>query len=293
MYLLLIPGTLYLIIFKLLPLYGITIAFKEFDMFSADNPVLSIFKSEWVGLQHFERLFFREDFHRALKNTLIISCLKIFFLFPIPIIFALMINDIKNKYFKRTIQTIVYLPHFISWVVVAGIFLQILSTTGMVNNLIVALGGEKIRFFMDNEVFRWLLVFTEGWKTAGWGTIIYLAALAGVDLELYEAAVIDGASKFQQIIFITLPGIISTIILMLILRVGSVLDAGFTQILVMYNPTVYEVSDIIQTYVYRIGLGQMDFSLGTAIGLFNSVVALILIVTSNYISRKAVGKSIW
>lgn len=295
MYLLLLPGLLYAIVFKLLPLMGISIAFVDYNMFGSSNALTAIFNSDYVGIENFARVFRKSDFIQALSNTFIISFIKIVFIFPLPIIFALIIHSISNRYFKKTVQTIIYLPHFFSWVVVAGIFINLLSSTGMVNKALLEMGliSEPVLFFMDQGIFRWLLVFTDGWKEIGWSTIVYLAALAGVDQELYEAAVIDGAKKFQQLIYITLPSIMSTIILMLIMRVGSVMDAGFSQILVMYNPTVYKVADIIQTYVYRIGLGKMDFSLGTAVGLFNSVVAFVLVISTNALSRRTVGRSIW
>ena len=295
MYLLLIPGLLYAIVFKLLPLLGISIAFVDYNMFAGSNPIQAILKSDFVGWKNFIRVFRKADFLQALRNTFIISFMKIGCVFPLPILFALIIHSVAAMRFKKVVQTIIYLPHFFSWVVVSGIFMSILSSTGIVNTVLRGIGliDEPILFFMDQKIFRWLLVFTDAWKEVGWSTIVYLAALTGVDQELYEAAVIDGARKFQQLVYITLPSILSTIILMLVLRVGSIMDAGFGQILVMYNPTVYKVSDIIQTYVYRIGLGKMDFSLGTAVGLFNSVVALVLVLGTNMISRRLTGKSVW
>lgn len=295
MYLLLIPGLIYALVFKLLPLLGISIAFVDYNMFAGNNPINAILASKFVGFANFARVFRKADFRQALGNTFTISFMKIVILFPLPIIFALIIHSLKAMKFKRVVQTVVYIPHFFSWVVVSGIFMQILSSGGLVNTALLKSGlvSEPVKFFMDQGKFRWLLIFTDGWKEIGWSTIVYLAALAGVDQELYEAAVIDGARKMQQLWYITLPCIMSTIILMLIMRVGSVMDAGFGQILVMYNATVYKVSDIIQTYVYRIGLGKMDFSLGTAVGLFNSAVAFVLVIGTNLISRKALGKSIW
>ncbi len=295
LYLLLIPGLLYALVFKLLPLLGISIAFVDYNMFASTNPVKAILASDYVGLENFARVFRKADFLQALQNTFTISFMKILVLFPMPIIFALIIHSLRNRIFKRTVQTIIYIPHFFSWVVVSGIFMSILSSTGIVNKALIGAGlvQEPVLFFMHQSIFRWLLVFTDGWKEVGWSTIVYLAALSGVDQELYEAAVIDGARKFQQLIYITIPSIMSTIILMLVMRVGSVMDAGFGQILVMYNPTVYKVSDIIQTYVYRVGLGKMDFSLGTAVGLFNSVVAFVLVLSTNLFSRRMAGRSIW
>ncbi|MFF2885502.1 ABC transporter permease [Paenibacillus sp. NPDC057967] len=288
LYLMLIPGILFLLLFKYTPMYGIVIAFKDFNIYDG------LAASPWVGLEHFEKLFLSEDFARVFRNTLIISIYKIFFLFPLPIILAVLMNEIKNMVFKRGIQTIVYLPHFLSWVIVSGLFLQLLSTNGgLINKMIVGLGGDSIAFFMNTEVFRSVLISSAGWKEVGWGMIIYLASIATIDPQLYEAAKIDGASRFRQIWHITLPGLVPIIILMFILRLGNILEAGTEQILVMYNSIVYEVADVIGTYVYRIGLGQQDYSFSTAVGLFDSVIGFILIITGNYLSRKFLKRGIW
>lgn len=293
MYLLLIPGLIFILIFNYLPLYGITLAFKDFNMFAASNPFLSIVKSPWAGMDHFNHIFGMSDFHRVLGNTLIISVYKLVFLFPLPIILAIMLNELRIVTFKKVLQTVLYLPHFLSWAVVSGIFVTLLGSTGIVNNMLEALIGHPINFLMDTGIFRSVLVVTDGWKEIGWSSIIYLAAITGIDQEQYEAATVDGANKLHKIIYVTIPGIAPTIVLLLILKIGHILDAGFEQIFIMYNPTVYEVADIIGTYIYRIGLGQMNFSLGTAIGLFNSVVAFILIVSFNGLTRKFMGRSIW
>jgi putative aldouronate transport system permease protein len=201
---------------------------------------------------------------------------------------------LKNMAFKKSVQTVVYLPHFLSWVIVSGLFIDLLSTNGgIVNKIIVAMGGEPIRFFLDSHIFRSVLISTAGWKETGWNTIIYLAALAGIDPGLYEAAKIDGANKWKQIIHITLPGLVPIILLMFILRLGYVLEAGTEQILVMYNPSVYNVADVIGTFVYRIGLGEQDYSFSTAVGVSESVVAFILILTGNGLARKFFGRGIW
>jgi putative aldouronate transport system permease protein len=219
---------------------------------------------------------------------------KIVFLFPLPIIVAILMNELKNIIFKRSIQTIIYLPHFLSWVIVSGLFIDLLSTNGgIVNKMIVALGGEPIRFFLDSSIFRSVIVASAGWKEVGWGTIVYLAALTGIDPQLYEAARIDGANKWKQTLHITIPGLVPIILLMFILRLGSILEAGTEQILVMYNPSVYNVADVIGTYVYRIGLGDQDYSFSTAVGLFESVIAFILIVSGNALSRKFLQRGIW
>lgn len=293
MYLLLIPGLLFIFVFNYLPMYGITLAFKDFNMFAGSNPFSSLLKSEWVGLEHFRNLFGRSDFRQAFGNTLIISFYKLVFLFPLPIVLAIMLNELRVVLYKKILQTVLYLPHFLSWAVVSGIFVTLLGSTGIVNQFLEQVFGHSISFLMDTSVFRAVLVATDGWKDIGWSSIIYLAAITAIDQEQYEAATVDGASKLQKIFYITIPGIAPTILLLLILKVGHILEAGFEQIFIMYNPTVYEVADIIGTYVYRMGLGQMDFSLGTAVGLFNSVVAFILIVSANGLAKKYLKRSIW
>ena len=293
MYLLLVPGLLSVLIFNIFPLHGITLAFKDYNMFIADTPFLSVFKSPWAGLKHFKQIFARKDFISALSNTLIISTMKIVFIFPIPIIFAILLNEVRSIRFQKGLQLIVYLPHFLSWAIVAGIFVVLLGSTGVVNTLLTYFGFEKVRFLMDKNIFRQVLVFSDGWKEIGWSSIIYFAAIAGLDQECYEAAVVDGANRFQSMLYITLPGLAPTIILMLIIRIGNIMEAGFSQILVMYNPTVYEVADIIGTYVYRVSLGKLDFSTGTAVGLFNSIIGLVLVVSSNALAKRSTGRSIW
>ena len=293
MYLMLIPGLFFLFIYKFAPLYGILIAFKDYNMFAGSNPIDAIAKSPWVGFANFERLFKSSEFIKVLVNTLIINGMKILFLFPIPIICAILLNEIRNKAFRKLSQTAIYVPYFFSWVVVFGIFYSLFGSYGVVNNVIAALGHARIKFFTDTGIFRWLLVFTEGWKEIGYNTVIYLAAITGIDIALYEAASVDGANKWKQIWHVTMPGLLPTIVLMFILKVGYILDTGFEQVLVFYNPAVYDVADIIQTYVYRLGMGQMDFPLSTALGLFNSVVAFVLIVSANMISKKLIHRSIW
>lgn len=293
MYLMLIPGLFFLFIYKFAPLYGILIAFKDYNIFAGSNPIDAIAKSPWVGFANFERLFKSSEFIKVLVNTLIINGMKILFLFPIPIICAILLNEIRNKAFRKLSQTAIYVPYFFSWVVVFGIFYSLFGSYGVVNNVIAALGHARIKFFMDTGIFRWLLVFTEGWKEIGYNTVIYLAAITGIDIALYEAASVDGANKWKQIWHVTMPGLLPTIVLMFILKVGYILDTGFEQVLVFYNPAVYDVADIIQTYVYRLGMGQMDFPLSTALGLFNSVVAFVLIVSANMISKKLIHRSIW
>ncbi|MBQ8232376.1 MAG: sugar ABC transporter permease [Lachnospiraceae bacterium] len=293
LYLMLLPTLIFITIFSLVPMYGITLAFKDYNMFAAETPFKSIIASEWVGLKHFTKLFSRPEFLQALRNTLIISVLKIVFVFPFPIAFAILLSEVRSIRYQKTLQTIVYLPHFLSWAVVAGIFVSLLSSTGLVNSLLVSLGFEKINFLMSNKLFRPVLIISNIWKEFGWSSIIYFSAIAGLDQECYEAARVDGANRLQQIWYVTIPGLIPTIVLMLITRVGNILEAGFGQIFAMYNPTVYETADIIETYVYRIGLGKMDFSIGTAVGLFNSIIGMILVLSSNAAAKKLTGKSIW
>lgn len=293
LYLMLTPGLFFLIVYKFLPLYGITIAFKDYSIFNGTNPLDAIANSNWVGMRHFNRLFAGSAFLKVLKNTLIINGYKILFLFPIPIVSAILLNEIQQKSYKKLAQTAIYVPYFFSWVVIFGIFYSLLGSYGIVNTMIARLGLDRISFFSDARFFRSLLVFTEGWKEIGWNAVIYLAAITAIDPTLYEAARVDGASRVRQIWHVTMPGLMPTIVLMLILKVGYILDTGFEQILVMYNATVYDVADVIQTYVYRMGLGQADFSLGTALGLFNSVVAFALIVGANAVSKRLLNRSIW
>lgn len=289
----LIPGLFFLFIYKLLPLYGLQIAFKDYKIFAADDPWSAIAASDWVGMKHFIKLFGSSQFKKVLANTLIINFLKILWLFPIPILCAILLNEIRCAIYQKLCQTLIYVPYFFSWVLIFGIFYSLLGNYGIVNTAIKALGGEKVGFFTDQSVFRSVLVFTEGWKEVGYNTVIYLAAITGIDVTLYEAARVDGANKFRQIWNITLPGLLPTIVLMLIMKVGYILTTGFEQVLVFYSPAVYDVADIIETYVYRIGMGQADFSLATALGLFNAVVAFILIVGANAVSRKTLNRSIW
>ncbi|WP_020619309.1 ABC transporter permease [Paenibacillus daejeonensis] len=276
-----IPGLIFLLVFKYAPMYGVIIAFKDYNL------VKGVFGSAWVGLEHFYNLFAFNEFPRVIRNTLVISLMKLVFGFPAPIVLALLLNEIRHMVFKRTIQTITYIPHFISWVVVGGIFMDLLSPgSGIVNRIIVALGGQPIFFMGDGWWFRGVLVFSDVWKEAGWGAIIYLAAILGINSELYQAATVDGASKWRQIWHVTLPGIRATIIVILLLRIGNLLDVGMEQVLMMYNPSVYEMADIIDTYVYRIGLGELRFSFTTAAGLFKSVVGCVLLILANAFARR-------
>ena len=293
LYLMLIPGLFFLFIYKLLPLWGLQIAFKNYKIFAAETPWKAIAESTWVGMKHFNKLFASSQFKVVLRNTLEINFLKILWLFPIPILCAILLNEIRHAFYQKLCQTLIYVPYFFSWVLIFGIFYSLLGSYGIVNTLIAAGGGARLNFFGDQSIFRSVLVFTEGWKEVGYNTVIYLAAITGIDITLYEAAKVDGANKFAQIWHITLPGLLPTIVLMLIMKVGYILTTGFEQVLVFYSPPVYDVADIIETYVYRIGLGQANFSLATALGLFNAVIAFVLIVGANTVSKKTLGRSIW
>ncbi|MEK3721434.1 ABC transporter permease [Paenibacillus sp. FSL H8-0034] len=288
LYILLVPGLLFLLLFKYAPMYGIIIAFQDFNIFDGFTG------SKWVGLAQFEKLVHSEEFYQVFINTLLISLYKIVLLFPIPILIALFLNEVRRTWFKKTVQTIIFLPHFLSWVIISGLFINILSPSGgLVNNVIQAFGGTPISFFLDNSFFRSVIVFTAGWKESGWNAIIFIAAIAGIEQEQYEAAAIDGAGRIKQMLHITLPGIVPTIILIFILRLGYLLEAGTEQILTMYNSVVYQSGDVIGTFVYRQGLGQQDYSFSTAVGIFNSLVGFILIVAGNELSKKLIKRSIW
>ena len=293
LYLMLIPGLLFVIIYKFTPLIGLVMAFQDFQIFLGDNIIESLILSPFVGLDNFIKLFSYGEFIQVFINTIVISLLKLVVLFPIPIILAVLMSEISSIGYKRTLQTVVYLPHFLSWVVVFGIFSTLFGSYGIVNTFLQSIGLNQIGFFSDPQTFRWTLVFSDGWKEMGWGSIIYLSAIAAINNELYEAATIDGAEKLKQIWHITLPSIMPTIAMLFVIRLGGILNAGFEQILVMYNPGVYSTADIIDTFVYRIGLGQMDYSFGTTAGLFNSIVSFIMIVGGNYFSKKITDHSIW
>lgn len=295
LYLFLVPGLLLIFVFNYVPMLGVIIAFKDYNIFAGNSPIEAIFVSENVGFDHFIRLFSNDHFIRAFRNTLMISMYKIVFLFPIPIFLGVMVTDIKQLWYKKTIQTILYLPHFLSWIVVTSLFIQILGPYGIINNWLKGIDviGSSIAFFGNNNLFRSLVVVSAGWKELGWNTIIYIAAIAGINPQLYEAAKMDGANKIQQVFYITIPSIASTIVLLFILRIGAILDAGFDQIFNMYSYVVYDKGDILSTLVFREGLSSQEYSFGTAVGLFNSVIALIMVLGGNYITRKTMDKGLW
>lgn len=282
LYIMLIPGVIYYIIFKFGPMFGLMAAFKEY------SPMLGFFESPWVGMQHFERFFTGTSFWQILGNTLIISTLKVFLYFPATILVALLLNEVRVRWFKTAVQSIIYVPHFLSWVVIAGISYALLTTDGgVLNNLITDLtGGKPINFLGSEGYFYPLVVLQYIWKECGWGTIIFMAALAGVDTQMYEAARLDGASRLQQTIYITLPSIRSTIITMLILQLGKVMEAGFDQILLMQNSMNRAVSQTVDTYVYTMGMKSGQLSFATAVGLFQSLIGLILVLVSDRIAKR-------
>ena len=279
-YLMLLPGLVYFIVFHYAPMYGVQIAFRNYRM------KLGFFGSPWVGMENFERLFRDPGFITALKNTVIISLLKIAVGFTAPIVLALMLNAVRSARLRRVFQSISYLPHFLSWIVIASLARSMFSTSmGSVNQLIQRFGFEPVNFLGSSQHFRGVLVLSDCWKEVGWGSIIYLAALMGVDRQLYEAATVDGARPFRQLISITIPSIAPTIITMLILRVGGILSAGQEQVYAMYNELVYSVADILDTYALRVGLNNLKYSMSTAVSLFKSAIGLTMILITNRISK--------
>ncbi|QYR23542.1 sugar ABC transporter permease [Paenibacillus sp. sptzw28] len=281
MYLLLMPGILYFIIFKYVPMWGILLAFKNYQ------PFTGFWKSEWVGLEHFQVFFQNPDFYNLLRNTLVLSFYNLVFFFPTPIILALLLNEIRLALFKRTVQTLIYVPHFISMVIVASISYVFLTTEGgVINELLFQYTGQKINFLGSPEWFRPMIILQTIWKESGWGTIIFLAALSGVDVEQYEAATVDGARRWRQLWHITLPAVRSTIVILLILRMGDILENGFEQIYLMQNALNREVSEVFDTYVYIMGITQGAFSYSTAVGLFKAIVGVILVLSANYLAKR-------
>ena len=280
-YMMAIPGFVWYIIFAYAPIYGLVIAFKNY------NVIDGIMGSPWAGFRHFETFFRSEYFFRLVKNTILLNFYGIVFGFPIPIILALMMNNLKNKMLKVSIQTTTYLPHFISVVVVCGMVIDFTANRGFVTEYVNRIFNTEYKNLLDEpQLYRMIYIISDIWQGAGWGSIIYLAALAGVDEQLYDAAKVDGARKFGQLIHVTIPGIMPTIIIMLILRIGSVMSLGADKTLLLYNPITYERSDIISSYVFRRGIEGGDMSFSAAVGMFNSVINCILVVTANSISKK-------
>jgi putative aldouronate transport system permease protein len=287
LYLLLVPAIVYFVVFKYAPMYGIIIAFKDYRFGSG------ILGSKWNGFEHFATMFGRNSFWQVFRNTIVISIAKLFIGFPAPVIFAILLNEIRNIKFKKVSQTISYLPHFLSWVVVAGIIREFLSARGPINALVTALGGESTVFLAEVKLFVPILVITAVWKNIGWGSIVYLASISSIDPQLYEAAEIDGASRLRRIFHITLPSLIPVISILFLLRIGHIMNAGFDQIFNLYSPIVYSVGDIIDTYTYRVGLLQMDFSYAAAVGIFKNVLGLVLILVVNLTVNRVKEYGIW
>jgi putative aldouronate transport system permease protein len=285
--LLLVPALVYYIVFCYAPLYGAIIAFKDFI------PTKGILGSEWVGLKWFDQFFSSVFFVRLLMNTFLISVFSILWGFPIPILFALMLNEIKDGLFKRVTQTISYLPHFISIVVVVGLMVNMLAPTGVFTGFIKGFSGHEFNFLSNPNWFRTMYISSGVWQEFGWNSIIYLAALSSIDVALYEAARVDGATRLQQMIHITIPGILPTVIILLILSAGNILNVGFEKIILMYSPATYETADVISTYVYRAGILQAQYSFGTAVGLFNSAANFLILILVNWISRNLSETSLW
>ena len=280
-YYILIPVLVYLILFCYKPMYGIIIAFKNY------RPTLGVMASKWVGLQWFESFFGDIYFPRLLRNTLTISLLRLLFTFPAAILMALMLNEVKVVWFGKIVQTVTYLPHFIAMVVMCGLITNFTQTNGLVTDILVAFGMERVNVLSQPEFFYPIYIISEIWKNVGWDSIIFLAALSGIDQEQYEAAKIDGAGRLMQIWYITLPGILPTIVMLLILKMGHILGVGHEKILLLYQPLTYEVADVISTYSYRKAFIDANYSYSTAIGLFNSVVNIIFLRSANFISKKA------
>lgn len=286
LYLMILPGILLVFIFSYIPMYGLVLAFKNFKI------SLGIFGSPWAGLKHFSYLFSRPESTYVIFNTLRISVLNLLINFPIPIILSLLINELHNRYFKRTVQSVLYLPHFISWVVINGLLYGFFSTTaGMVSKVIVSLGGQTVNVIGNPDNFRLVLYLTNAWKGAGWGTIIYLAAITGIDQQMYDAAAIDGANRFKQMIHITLPAIKFSIVVLFILNVGSIMGANFDQIMNLRSDPTIQVSQVIDTYVFDMGVSKLRYDFATAVGMFQQVINCILLFTANKIIKKLSGES--
>jgi len=286
-YLLITPVVAFFILFAYLPMWGVIIAFQEY------RPHLGISGSEWVGFRHFQVFFSDPYFLRLLRNTFAISALNILFGFPAPIILAILLNEVKHTVFKRTVQTVTYMPFFISMVIICSLIRDFSTSDGIFSQVAVAFGGEARNFLMFPQYFWSIHVISGIWETIGWNSIIFLAALTGIDPEQYEAAIIDGAGRFRRIWSITLPNLIPIITVLFILRMGGILNVGFEKIILLYNPAIYETSDVISTFVFRRGIEQAAFSFATAVGLFNSVVNVVFLVTANTLSRKFTGSSLF
>ncbi|MFG6367528.1 MAG: ABC transporter permease subunit [Lachnospiraceae bacterium] len=286
-HLMMLPGMIMLFLFVFVPLFGSLMAFQNYV------PAKGIFGSKWVGLDNFKFIFSLPDSRQVFVNTLVIAFAKLIFNIIVPVTFAILLNEITVSICKKFFQTVVYLPHFLSWVVLATVVTNMFSLSGPFNSVLTTFGGDAVQFLADNNWFRKVIVATDVWKEFGYNSVVYLAALTGIDLGLYEAASIDGANRFEQTLHITLPSLLPTIILMTALNLGNILNAGFDQVFNLYNPIVYETGDIIDTYVYRIGMVERQYSIGTAVGLFKSIISFLLIMGANKGAKKLTGSGIF
>jgi putative aldouronate transport system permease protein len=288
MYFFLLPAITWYIIFMYGPIYGLQIAFKDFNISAG------ILGSKWVGFRHFARMFSDTLFWRAFRNTFAISSLKLLFVAPSGLILALMLNEVRTTFFKNVVQDISLLPHFFSWVVIASILIEILSpSSGLINEIIRITGGKPVFFLGDQKWFYFWVIASDVWESAGWNSIIFIAAIAGISPELYESADIDGAGRFRKIFFITIPCIAPTVVVVMIIKVGGIMNAGFNQIFNLYNSAVMDTADILETYVYRLGIGNMRFSYAAAVGLFQNIIALLFVLLTDRFSKKIGQEGIW
>lgn len=287
LYFMIIPVLIFYLVFMYKPMYGAIIAFMDY------RPAKGILGSDWVGVEQFVRFFHSPYFYRLIRNTIVLSIYSLLFCFTAPILLALLLNEVKGKRFKSITQTVSYLPHFISMVVAVGMIKEFCMTDGLINDIIVFFGGERSALLQNPALYRTIYIISDIWQEVGWGSIIYLAALAGIDSERYEAAAIDGAGNFRQMIHVTIPGIMPTVTIMLILRIGSLMNMGYEKTILLYNSSTYETADIISSYIYRVGLLEQNWSYSTAIGLFNSVINCILLLAANRISKKVTETSLW
>ena len=286
-YLMLFPAIAYYVIFHYFPMYGVVIAFKDF------RAGLGIMRSPWAGLKHFEQFFSSYYCWRLIRNTILLNIYDLIFAFPAPIILALLLSELRSNKYKRIVQTVSYLPHFISVVVVVGFIGNFFSQNGIINSIIIKFGAGPISFMLESKWFRPIYIGSGIWQDIGWGSIIYLAAISAIDPQLYEAATIDGAGRFRKIVHITIPSILPTVVILLIFRVGGMMSVGFEKVFLMYNPSTYETADVISTFVYRSGFRQAQYSYSAAVGLFNTIVNFILLVIANYTSRALTENSLW
>jgi putative aldouronate transport system permease protein len=282
-----IPGLIFLIVFKYIPLVGSLIAFKNYSVFKG------FIDSPWIGFKNFETLFHYPDFFRVFSNTLVLGFLRVVIVFPVPVILALMINEIRKSSLKKGIQTALYIPHFLSWVIVSGIVFDVFSLSGLFNIVLGWFNHDPVLVMQDSAYFRTVYVLSSIWKDAGWGTVVYMAAISAIDPQLYESAMIDGASRFKQIRLITFPLLLPTVLVLLLLEIGNFLDLGFDQVFNLQTPMTYSVGDILDTYVFRTGIQQAQYSFATAVGLFQSVIGFILVYIFNRLSRKVSDGGLW